>query len=130
MTTYQLIPLALLILNALIIVPYSNPGSIEGRWSAVDEYGNTIVIEFTADKAYNLFVNGENLTADVSQFGQIQYEVHWNEQNVMIDLYGANDQKEFAQLQAETQSDQLKLIALTPQGQAQNSGHILLERMP
>jgi hypothetical protein len=129
MKTYQLIPLTILILGSLMALPFGHPG-VEGRWSAIDEFGNNILIEFTPTQEYNLFVNGENLTADVSDFGQIRYEVHRRKEWLKIELYGANGKQEFAQLAAETQNNQLQLVALTPHGRQQQDGHILLQRVP
>lgn len=128
MKSYQLFPLAVILLSSLSIRIQEDPG-IVGQWSATDLKGNTILIEFTPSQEYNLFVNGKNLTADVVEFGQIRYEVHRKDTKIKIELYGENGKQEFAQLIAETQSDQLRLITLTPKGDNQEEGTILLKRV-
>ena len=107
----------------------SNSHQLNGQWVATDDKGNEILIEFSSNGEYHLWVNGESLTADIVDYGQIKYSVVVKGKTMTINLFDEERSKAFANLKAELKDNELRLSVLNGPGIIQNNGAILLKRV-
>jgi hypothetical protein len=101
---------------------------INGQWIAEDEKGNEILIEFTQEGNYYLSVNGQSLTSDVADYGQIKYSVVARGPQMTINLFDENKSKAFANLKAILKNGELRLSVLNGPNLVQKNGEIILRR--
>ena len=86
-------------------------GQIVGVWHGTSGTGQEIKVEFSEEGNYNLTLNGQNLTADTGEFGQIKYELVADQGSMEIRLYDEKTDKEYSRLQATvTSDDKLELV--------------------
>ena len=101
---------------------------INGQWIGEDEKGNEILIEFTQEGNYYLSVNGQSLTSDVADYGQIKFAVVARGPQMTINLFDENKSKAFANLKAILKNGELRLSVLNGPNLVQKNGEIILRR--
>ncbi len=129
--------LGLITLSSMVFAFSANPStpsplndSLSGKWITSDNKGNEILIEFSPEGKYNLWVNGESLTNNVMEYGQIMYSVVNDSKNMTINLFDENKSKAFANLSASLKGENLLLLrVLNGPDLVQPGGMIELSRV-
>ena len=90
----------------------NNPGGqIIGTWQGTSMSGHPITVEFSEEGNYNLVLNGQLMTNNNEEFGQIKYELTTTDGPMEIRLYDERTRKEYSRLQATIkENDKLELV--------------------